>query len=334
MTTAFAPASDVQTPQALLPRVLSYLKGPVGSIALMLAAVVVIGAVSVGPAFFSASNVRIVGVAVAIPLIVGVLASFALLAGVVDLSIGSMVGFGAVAFNQLVASGIDPWTAAGVTILLGVVVGSINAFVIVGLGAEPLAVTLGMLTLLRGVCQAIVVQAPPTTLIEPLYDATQGTTLGIPTLLLIGVGLTLVAAGVVSKTRIGRKVQAVGGDPRAAQRAGISVVRVRTVALIVSAVGAAIGGIFYVGQLGSASNILGTGLEFQIYAALMIGGYSITRGGVGNPIGALLGLLVVAGITNILNVSFIDPDYLDLIVAVILLAAVLVDRFRGGDAFE
>lgn len=334
MTTAFAPASDVQTPQALLPRVLSYLKGPVGSIALMLAAVVVIGAISVGPAFFSASNVRIVGVAVAIPLIVGVLASFALLAGVVDLSIGSMVGFGAVAFNQLVASGIDPWMAAGVTVLLGVVVGSINAFVIVGLGAEPLAVTLGMLTLLRGVCQAIVVQAPPTTLIEPLYDVTQGTTFGIPTLLLMGVGLTLVAAGVVSKTRIGRKVQAVGGDPRAAQRAGISVVRVRTVALIVSAVGAAIGGIFYVGQLGSASNILGTGLEFQIYAALMIGGYSITRGGVGNPIGALLGLLVVAGITNILNVSFIDPDYLDLIVAVILLAAVLVDRFRGGDAFE
>ncbi|MBT2473123.1 hypothetical protein J7E68_00655, partial [Microbacterium sp. ISL-103] len=63
MTTAFAPASDMQTPQALLPRVLSYLKGPVGSIALMLAAVVVIGAISVGPAFFSASHVRIVGVA-------------------------------------------------------------------------------------------------------------------------------------------------------------------------------------------------------------------------------------------------------------------------------
>ncbi|MGJ0389583.1 ABC transporter permease [Microbacterium sp. CGR1] len=333
MTTALAPASDVESPRAL-PQLLSYLKGPVGSIALMLAAVVVIGAISVGPAFFSASNVRIVGVAVAIPLIVGVLASFALLAGVVDLSIGSMVGFGAVAFNQLVASGVDPWMAACITILLGVVVGSINAFVIVGLGAEPLAVTLGMLTLLRGVCQAIVVQAPPTTLIEPLYDVTQGATFGIPTLLLIGVGLTLVAAGVVSKTRIGRKIQAVGGDPRAAQRAGISVVKVRTVALIVSAVGAAIGGIFYVGQLGSASNILGTGLEFQIYAALMIGGYSITRGGVGNPIGALLGLLVVAGITNILNVSFIDPDYLDLIVAVILLAAVLVDRFRGGDAFE
>ncbi len=333
MTSTVAPARPAPA-EILRTRVLPALKGPVGSIGLMLAVVLIVGAVWVGPAFFSASNIRIVGVSVAIPLIVGVLASFALLAGVVDLSIGSMVGFGAVAFNQLVAAGLDPWLVAGIVVVLGVVVGSVNAFVIVGLGAEPLAVTLGMLTLLRGVCQAIVVQAPPTTLIDPLYDLTQGTTFGFPTLLLIGVGLTFIAAGLVLKTRAGRKIQAVGGDPRAAQRAGISVARVRVIALIVSAVGAGIGGILYVGQLGSASNILGTGLEFQIYAALMIGGYSITRGGVGNPIGALLGLLVVAGITNILNVRFIDPDYLDLIVALILLGAVLVDRFRGGDAFE
>jgi ribose/xylose/arabinose/galactoside ABC-type transport system permease subunit len=239
-----------------------------------------------------------------------------------------------VIFNQLVATGMDPWLVAGITIVVGAVVGLTNALVIVKFGAEPLAVTLGMLTLLRGLSQVIVVNAPPSTLIEPLYNVTQGAVAGVPVLLLIGIGVTLVAAGVVSKTRIGRHVQAVGGDPRAAQRAGIPVARVRVVALVVSAVGAAIGGILYVGQLGSASNILGTGLEFQIYAALMIGGYSITRGGVGNPIGGLFGLLVVAGITNILNVQFFDPDYLDLIVAFILLAAVLVDRFRGGDVFE
>ena len=112
------------------------------------------------------------------------------------------------------------------------------------------------------------------------------------------------------------------------------VARVRVLALVVSAVGASVGGILYVGQLGSASNVLGTGLEFQIYAALMIGGYSITRGGVGNPLGGLFGLLVVAGITNILNIRFYDPDYLDLIVAAILIVAVLVDRIRGGDEFE
>lgn len=315
-------------------RLVSSLKGPIGSIGVTLAATIVIGLLWSGPDFLSPSNIQIVGVSVAIPLIVAVMASFALLAGVVDLSIGSMVGFGAVIFNQLVSAGLDPWLVAGITVIVGAVVGLVNALVIVRFGAEPLAVTLGMLTLLRGLCQVIVVNAPPTTLVEPLYDLTQGAVLGFPTLLLIGIGLTLIAAGFVSKTRGGRKVQAVGGDPRAAARAGISVSRVRVAALVASGVGAAIGGILYVGQLGSASNVLGTGLEFQIYAALMIGGYSITRGGVGNPLGGLFGLLVVAGITNILNINFFDPDYLDLIVAAILIAAVLVDRLRGGDSFE
>ncbi|MFB2600218.1 ABC transporter permease [Herbiconiux sp. P17] len=315
-------------------RFLGSLRGPVGSIGFMLVATLLVGLIWVGPSFFSPSNIQIVGVSVAIPLIVGVMASFALLAGVVDLSIGSMVGFGAVIFNQLVAAGLNPWLVALITILVGAVVGLTNAFVIVRFGAEPLAVTLGMLTLLRGLCQVIVVNAPPSTLIDPLYNVTQGAILGFPTLLLIGIGVTLIAAGIVSKTRVGRKVQAVGGDDRAAARAGISVSKVRVIALVASAVGAAIGGILYVGQLGSASNVLGTGLEFQIYAALMIGGYSITRGGVGNPIGGLLGLLVIAGITNILNVTFTDPNYLDLITAIILVAAVLVDRLRGGDSFE
>jgi ribose/xylose/arabinose/galactoside ABC-type transport system permease subunit len=332
--TATAPTLFDEAPASLRTRALDSAKGPIGSIGITLAATLLIGLIWAGPSFLAPSNIQIVGVSVAIPLIVAIMASFALLAGVVDLSIGSMVGFGAVIFNQLVAAGLNPWLVAGFTIIVGVVVGLVNALVIVRFGAEPLAVTLGMLTLLRGLCQVIVVNAPPSTIVEPLYNLTQGAVLGFPTLLLIGIGLTLVAAGFVSKTRSGRKIQAVGGDPRAAARAGISVGRVRMLALVASSVGAAIGGILYVGQLGSASNVLGTGLEFQIYAALMIGGYSITRGGVGNPIGGLFGLLVVAGITNILNIQFFDPDYLDLIVAVILLVAVLIDRYRGGDSFE
>ncbi|MCS5734663.1 ABC transporter permease [Herbiconiux daphne] len=336
MTTTATPATTLFD-DPVLPahrRILNSFRGPVGSITATLVVTLLVGLIWVGPSFFSPSNIQIVGVSVAIPLIVGVMASFALLAGVVDLSIGSMVGFGAVIFNQLVAAGLNAWLVALITVVVGVVVGLTNAFVIVRFGAEPLAVTLGMLTLLRGLSQVIVVNAPPSTLIEPLYNVTQGAIAGFPTLLLIGIGVTLIAAGIVSKTRIGRKVQAVGGDDRAAARAGISVSKVRVIALVASSVGAAVGGILYVGQLGSASNVLGTGLEFQIYAALMIGGYSITRGGVGNPIGGLLGLLVVAGITNILNVTFTDPNYLDLITAAILLAAVLVDRFRGGDSFE
>lgn len=333
MTTLAPPyLEDAQVPTWR--KAASLVRGPVGSIGLTLLATLLVGLIWVGPSFFSSYNLAIVAVSVSVPLIVATLSSFALLAGTVDLSIGSMVGLGAVIFNQLVAAGVNAWLAAGVSIVAGAVSGAINAYAIVALGAEPLAVTLGSLTLLRGLSQVIVVNAPPSTLIDPLYTFTADTTLGVPALFFVGVGLALIAAAFVGKTRAGRRVRAVGGDPRAAQRAGISVSRIRTVALIVSGAGAALGGVLYVGQLGSASNTLGFGLEFQIYAALMIGGYSITRGGVGNPLGGLLGLLVVAGITNILNVQFIDPNVLNAITALILLAAVLVDRLRGGDTFE
>ena len=87
-------------------------------------------------------------------------------------------------------------------------------------------------------------------------------------------------------------------------------------------------------MLGSASKLTGVGLEFQVYAALMIGGYSILRGGVGNPIGGALGLLAVAGVANILDLRAISPYYVNIIVGLLLLAAVLLDRLRGGDAYE
>ena len=66
----------------------------------------------------------------------------------------------------------------------------------------------------------------------------------------------------------------------------------------------------------------------------MIGGYSILRGGVGNPIGGALGLLAVAGVSNILDLTSTSPYYVNIIVGLLLLAAVLLDRLRGGDAFE
>ena len=66
----------------------------------------------------------------------------------------------------------------------------------------------------------------------------------------------------------------------------------------------------------------------------MIGGYSILRGGVGNPVGGALGLLAVAGVSNILDLQAISPYFVNIIVGLLLLAAVLLDRFRGGDSYE
>ena len=312
-----------------------FLTSPVASIAITLAAVVAIGLIWVGPRFLSPSNITIIGSFLIVPLVVASFAGLALLAGVTDLSIGSMVGFSSAVFALLLSSGWSPAAAASVTMAVCLFFGALNAVAIVGFGAEHIAATLGRLTALRGITWILVGSKGSIFAFNPeLFAVANLMVFKIPALFIAGIGLTVLAALVVTKTRIGRHVQAVGGDDKAAARAGIAVARIRTAVLLLSAFGACLGGILYVAQLGSAARLTGFGLEFQIYAALMIGGYSILRGGVGNPIGGVLGLLVVAGVSNVLDLKAISPYYVNIIVGLLLLTAVLLDRLRGGDSYE
>ncbi|MDB5586687.1 MAG: hypothetical protein JWP26_1657 [Devosia sp.] len=311
------------------------LTGSVASIALTFIVVLAVGLIWVGPKFLSFGNISIMGTFLIVPLIVGAFAGFALLSGVVDLSIGSMVGFSSALFATFLTLGWDPWAAAPVTLLACVFFGGINAIAIVGFGAEAIAATLGMLVALRGITWVLLGPQGSIFSFNPgLFTLVNQSVFGLPLFFLLAVVLTLFTSLLVSKSRLGRHIQAVGGDDRAAARAGISVKRVRVVALLLSAFGGGLGGIVFAGQLGSAARATGVGLEFQVYAALMIGGYSILRGGVGNPIGGALGLLAVAGVSNILDLRSISPYYVNIIVGLLLLAAVLLDRFRGGDAYE
>ena len=311
------------------------LTGSVASIGVTFVAVLVLGLTWVGPQFVSLSNLSIIGSFLVVPMIVGACSGFALLAGVVDLSVGSMVGFASALFAWLLMAAGDPWTAGIVTLIACLLLGSLNVAAIVGFGADPIAATLGMLTALRGLTWVIIGGSGSIFAFHPgLFAVTNQTVFGLPLFFLLALLLTLAAALIVAKSRFGRHIQAVGGDDRAAQRAGIPVRRLRSFALLLSAFGAGLAGIFFVGQLGSAARATGFGLEFQVYAALMIGGYSILRGGVGNPLGGALGLLVVAGVANILELKAISPYYTNIIVGALLLGAVLLDRLRGSDPYE
>lgn len=328
-------AASAALPAAPSNRWRDLLTGSVASIAFTFIAVVAVGWFWVGPKFLSFGNISIMGTFLIVPLIVGAFSGFALLSGVVDLSIGSMVGFSSALFALLVSLGWDPASAAAVTLVACLCFGGINAIAIVGFGAEPIAATLGMLVALRGIAWVLLgSQGAIFAFNIDMFNLVSTTVFGLPLFFLLAIVLTGIAALIVTKTRVGRHVQAVGGDDRAAARAGISVKKVRVAALLLSSFGAGLGGIVFAGQLGSAARATGVGLEFQVYAALMIGGYSILRGGVGNPVGGALGLLAVAGVSNILDLRAISPYYVNIIVGLLLLAAVLLDRLRGGDAYE
>src|SRR5688572_3101134 len=205
------------------------LTGAVASIALTFVAVVIVGFFWVGPKFLSFGNVSIIGTFVIVPLVVGAFSGFALLAGVVDLSIGSIVGISSATFAMFLTMGWPIWAAAGVTLLLCLVYGGINALAIVRFGADPIAATLGMLVALRGITWVLVGNQR----MIPAFDIgwfslVSMQVYGLPLFFLLAIGLTLIAALIVMKTRFGRHVRAVGGDDRAAARAGISVKGVRT----------------------------------------------------------------------------------------------------------
>jgi ribose/xylose/arabinose/galactoside ABC-type transport system permease subunit len=241
------------------------LTGSVASIAFTFVAVIAVGLFWIGPKFVSFGNVSIIGTFVIVPLIVGAFSGFALLAGVVDLSIGSIVGISAAIFAFLITHGWPLWSAAIVTLAICLVIGAINALAIVRFGADPIAATLGMLVALRGITWVLCGNQR----MIPAFDIDYFTLInqqvfGLPLFFLVAIGLTFVAALIVARTRLGRHVQAVGGDDRAAARAGISVKRVRTAALMLSAFGAGLGGLVFVGQLGSAAGATGLGLEFQV----------------------------------------------------------------------
>ncbi len=318
------------------------LSGPGGTIVIGLALIIGTSAIWVGKMTFTSFNIYLVFGYLAIPLIIGIFASFSLLAGVVDLSIGAMVALSATVFAFLCTGNVNEWLAAAITILVCLGFGAINGVAIVVFGANPIAATLGMLVGLRGLARIISQMRPGTgssqdaisLMIVGLNNFTEAQISFMPVIFIIALLLVLVTQGIISFTRGGRHIRAVGGDIVAARRAGLATERIKFFSLLASAFGASIGGMLYVGKLGSAPVTLGTNMEFTIYAALMIGGYSILRGGVGNPMGGFLGLLIIAVFANLVDNKGLDTRAADIFVGLLLLIIVFLDIRRGGDAFE
>jgi ribose/xylose/arabinose/galactoside ABC-type transport system permease subunit len=191
-----------------------------------------------------------------------------------------------------------------------------------------------MLTILSGITLALVGSTPPTFVVDGLFNFSYAAFGPFSLLFLVGAASCVVLALGITFTRPGRHLRAAGGDANAATRAGIPVNRLRFAAFLVSSFGAAIAGIFYIGQNGGAAADTGLDFTFQVTAALMIGGFSVVRGGIGNPLGGLFGLLVIGGVGVLLDIKQIDSHFLDMVLGVTLIIAVLVDRLRGGDRFD
>jgi len=261
-----------------------------------------------------------------------------LLTGKFDLSLQSTYGLAPMIGAFLIASkegqGLgtqwNPFIGIGIVLLVGLIVGTINGFLVIKLGFNAFIFTLAMLILLAGI-QVGIVSGRTIYFLPYAFTYLGGQSLlGIPVSVWVTGLIFLLAALFLKYHRIGRAIYAIGGNTEAARAAGIHVDRIRIGVFIVGGVLAALAGLMTAGQVVAVTSSQGNNLIFSVFAAAVIGGISLD-GGRGRMVGALTGVILLALVTNILILSQIQTFWIDAATGLIILVALGLARVIGTD---
>ena len=262
---------------------------------------------------------------------VGIIAvgmTFVLLVAGIDLSVGAVMYLTAtIASKMLIGMGLPLWVALPAVVLVGALVGLVNAFGVIKLRVAPFIVTFGTLAIFRGGALDLS-ESQSLSFSQQLLDLGSARVYGIPMPIIIFAIVCLVAQVTLSSTTFGRNIYAVGRSAEGALRAGIPVGRVLVAVYVISGVLATIGGFVAVAQIGVVTPGFGSGKEFDAIAAAVLGGTSLFggRGKVfpGTVIGALLIQLIAAGLVFAQVDLYMQP----LVTAGVIFLAVLLDSVR------
>lgn len=256
-------------------------------------------------------------------LIAAVGQTFVILTGCIDLSQGSMVGLVSVMTADIAIEYGFP-AAVGAAILLGVIVGVSQGFLVAKAKIPAFIVGLGFMNILRGAAY-LYCNGMPISGLPAIYSAIgANSVLGLPIPLVIAVFLMLVGWVILRRLTVGRNVYAVGGNEEAARLAGIDVVKIRIFVYIVSGILTAIAGVLQTARVSVGQCTLGEGLQMQAIAAAVIGGTSMS-GGQGNCLKTFLGVLIMAIISNGLNLLRVSSYTQTVVSGIIIIVAVAID---------
>src|SRR4051812_6089835 len=251
-----------------------------------------------------------------------------IVAGGIDLSVGAMMGLAAVSFG----AAHHAWhlavpLAAAIALLVGLAGGALNALLIARLGLPALIVTLGTLSLFRGVAEGMTESAVNYSGFPPqfLYLG-QGYIWGvIPTQLPLFVAVLLGYFILLQRSILGRALYAIGFGPEGARHAGIPVAKRIGLVYVLSGVLSSLAAIVYVAHLGQARSDAGTGYELDAITAVVLGGTSVF-GGRGSLGGTILGLFALSVLKNGLQLAALPSELTGVLTGVLLVATIAIDR--------
>lgn len=278
--------------------------------------------------FLTTNNLRNILLAVAVVGIMSIGQCFVVMAGEIDLSVGSLLGFAGVSAAWLMDNGWDPALGIVGGLLAGSAAGLVTGLIVVYLKVNSFIATLGMLSVARGLTE-VITGGLPINVPESVTFIGQDEALGIPVAVIIFIGLVLLFQFVLARTVAGQRVRAVGDNAEAARISGIPLNRTRVLVFVLSGLLAGAAGVVYTSQVGVAEAQAGTGLELDVIAAVVIGGASLA-GGRGSVVGAMLGACLLGALRNAFILLQLSPFLQKVSIGLVIILAVVFDQARQG----
>jgi len=306
-------------------------------------ALMVVTASLLSPAFLSSTNLINVVRQMSVVGLISLGVTGCIVSAGIDLSSGSVVGLSAVVAATLAQ---DPQFATPfypglnvpviVPILaacaVGALVGLVNGSLVAKTGIPPFIATLGTLTAIRGLALLYTGGRPISDLTDAYNFIGQGDVLGLPVPIIILVVMAVVTHILYNHTKFGKYIYAIGGNEQAARVSGINSAKYKMLIYVYAGFLAGLAGLVVSSRIGSGQPGLGQGYELDAIAAAVIGGASLSAGGIGTVAGTIVGALIIGVLNNILDLLNVSAYFQQIIKGCIIVGAVIIDQLkhRGG----
>lgn len=297
-----------------------------GAVLPIIAMVIIIGLVN--PAFFSPRNLVDVLRATSYSFIIAAPLTCLFISGGSDLSVSAVTNLGGIVCGwAMVNLGLPIWLACLLTLAMGALCGMVKAGLVVKLNLPPFIMTLGLQYVINGFVLVSTNGLPITGFSDSFKPLGQGRIMGVYWTIILALIEGILIHIMLTRTKFGRQICAVGGNQETAKLAGINVGRTRTIVNVLVSVLAAFCGICMASRFNSAQTTVATGTEMTIMSSVIIGGTSM-MGGSGTILGSALGCLLLAIINNGLVLMHVSSFWQNLIFGAILLISIVVDKYR------
>ena len=244
--------------------------------------------------------------------------------GGIDLSVGSIMGLCAIMLGVLWKNlGLPLELAILLTLVIGTAAGMVNGLVITRIGVPPLIATLATLALYRGLAEGISQARSVRGYPDWFFILGQGEVAGVPTQLWLLLAAILVFAVLLARTTFGRTLYAIGNNETAARFSGLAVDRAKLTIYGLSGLMAGLAAWIFVSRVSTTRSDMGTGLELDAIAAVVLGGTSIF-GGTGSILGTVLGVVLVQLLKNGLALTGVKGDATIVVIGIVLILSILL----------